>query len=88
VKEDKTARSASAFLKNLSLACPVRIQKILTNSGKEFTDRLLYCDKQASGPHEFDQLCAALEIKHRLARPRTPQTNGMVGCFDGRMRTS
>jgi transposase InsO family protein len=85
VKEDKTARSASACLKNLSLACPVRIQKILTNSGKKFTDRLLYCDKQASGQHEFDQRCAALTIEHRLTRPRTPQTNGMVERFNGRI---
>jgi transposase InsO family protein len=85
VKEDKTARNASAFLKNLSLACPVRIQKILMDNGKEFTDRLLYRDKQASGQHEFDQLCAALAIEHRLTRPRTPQTNGMVERFNGRI---
>jgi transposase InsO family protein len=77
VKEDKTAKSASAFLQNLSLACPIRIQKILTDNGKEFTDRLLCRDKQASGQHEFDQLCAALDIEHRLTRPRTPQANGM-----------
>jgi hypothetical protein len=47
--KDKTARSASAFLKNISRACPVRIQKLLTDNGKEFTDRLFSRDKQASG---------------------------------------
>jgi transposase-like protein len=66
VREDKTARSARAFLKNLSRACPVRLQKILTDNGKEFTDRLFCRNKEASGRHEFDQLCAALEIEHRL----------------------
>jgi IS30 family transposase len=45
VKEDKTAKSASAFLQNLSLVCPIRIQKLLTDNGKEFTDHLLYRDK-------------------------------------------
>jgi transposase InsO family protein len=40
---------------------------------------------QASGQHEFDQLCAALAIEHRLTRPRTPQTNGMVERFNGRI---
>jgi len=36
-------------------------------NGKEFTDRLFGArDCQASGEHEFDQLCQALGIKHRL----------------------
>jgi transposase InsO family protein len=63
----------------------VRIRKLLTDNGKEFTDRLFSRDKQVSGQHEFDQLCAALEIEHRLTRPRTPQTNGMVERFNGRI---
>jgi transposase InsO family protein len=33
--------------------------------------------------HEFDQLCQALNIEHRLIKPRTPQTNGMVERFNG-----
>jgi transposase InsO family protein len=57
----------------------------LTDNGKEFTDRLLCRDRQAGGRHEFDQLCAALDILHRLTRPRTPQTNGMVERFNGRI---
>jgi transposase InsO family protein len=72
VREDKTARSARSFLQNLSEACPIRIQKLLTDNGKEFTDRLLSRDRHASGKHEFDQLCAALGIEHRLTRPRKP----------------
>jgi hypothetical protein len=30
-------------------------------------------------------LCQALEIEHRLTQPRTPQTNGMVERFNGRI---
>ena len=40
---------------------------------------------EPSGDHEFDQLCTQLGIEHRLIRPRHPQTNGMVGRFNGRI---
>ena len=36
-----------------------------------------------SGKHEFDTLCAALEIEHRLTPSRSPQTNDMVERFNG-----
>ena len=34
---------------------------------------------------EFDQLCQELGIEHRLTKPRTPRTNGMVERFNGRI---
>ena len=37
------------------------------------------------GEHEFDQLCQALGIEHRLTKPKTPQTNGMVERFNRRL---
>lgn len=40
IKKTPTAASAEAFLKALHKACPIRITKILTDNGKEFTDRL------------------------------------------------
>ncbi len=40
------------------------------------------------GEHEFDQLCAELGMEHRLTKPKTPQANGMVGRFNGRIRIS
>jgi len=42
-------------------------------------------DRQPTGQHEFDQLCEALGIEHRLTQPRTPQTNGMVERCNGRI---
>ena len=66
--------------------CPIRITKILTDNGKEFTDRLFASRaRAASGSHEFDQLCAELGIEHRLTPPKSPQTNGMVERFNGRI---
>ena len=86
VKKNKTAASAKAFLNAVHKACPMRIQKVLTDNGKEFTDRLFATRaKQPSGEHEFDQLCASLGIEHRLTKPRTPRTNGMVERFNGRI---
>jgi hypothetical protein len=41
--------------------------------------------KDASGEHEFDLLCESLDIEHRLTKPRTPRTNGMVERFNGRL---
>ncbi|WP_424859328.1 IS481 family transposase [Tepidimonas sp. HKU77] len=86
IKPNKTAAAARSFLKALHKTCPVRITHILTDNGKEFTDRLFASGARApSGKHEFDQLCQALGIEHRLTKPRHPQTNGMVERFNGRI---
>ena len=86
IKNDKTARSARSFLSALHKACPIRITKLLTDNGKEFTDRLFASrEREPSGNHEFDMLCKTLGIEHRLTRPRTPKTNGMVERFNGRI---
>jgi len=82
IKPHQTALGA-AFLKALSKTCPIKIRKILTDNGKAFTDRLFgRAARSESGRHEFDQLCQALAIEHRLTRPRRPQTNGMIA-LDG-----
>jgi transposase InsO family protein len=78
--------NARRFLRDLERACPLRIRTILTDNGKEFTDRLFGLRKRAqSGKHEFDKLCTELRIEHRLTPPRSPQTNGMVERFNGRI---
>ena len=94
----KTAANARRFLRDLERACPLRIRTLLTDNGKEFTDRLFGLRKRSptdrlfglrkrspTGRHEFDQLCTDLGIEHRLAPPQHPQTNGMVERFNGRI---
>ena len=50
------------------------------------TDRLFGLRKrEQSGKHEFDRLCAELDIEHRLTPPGSPRTNGMVERFNGRI---
>lgn len=86
IKPNKTAAAAKAFLKAVHQACPIKIVKVLTDNGKEFTDRLFASrERKPSGQHEFDQLCQSLGIEHRLTKPRHPQTNGMVERFNGRI---
>ena len=86
IQRDKTAASARRFLQSLHRACPVRILRLLTDNGREFTDRLFAPrQRQPSGEHEFDRLCQQLGIEHRLIQPRTPRTNGMVERFNGRI---
>ena len=82
----KTAANARRFLRALHDSCPISIRKVLTDNGTEFTDRLFASRaREATGEHEFDRLCAELGIEHRLIKPRSPQTNGMVERFNGRI---
>ncbi|WP_165742470.1 integrase core domain-containing protein, partial [Candidatus Thiosymbion oneisti] len=65
---------------------PFTITKLLTDNGKAFTDR--FCatgQRQPTGAHAFDRVCADNQIEHRLIKPRTPQTNGMIERFNGRI---
>ena len=66
-------------------AAPMKNPKLLTDNGSQFTDRFTSKAKQPSGKHAFDKRCTGLEIEHRLAPPRHPQTNGMVERFNGRI---
>ena len=84
IYRNKTATNARRFLRDLESAYPIRICTILTDNGKEFTDRLFGLRKRtATGQHEFGTLFSALGIEHQLPLQRSPQTNGMVEWFNG-----
>ncbi|MEJ6608259.1 MAG: hypothetical protein QNL63_00725 [Paracoccaceae bacterium] len=54
--------------------------------GKAFTDRLFGVRRRAATRQPaFETLCSTLGIEHRLAPPRSPQTNGMAERFYGRI---
>ena len=83
---EKTAQNAAGFLERLIAKAPFTITRVLTDNGKEFTDR--FCatgEREPTGRHRFDRVCAANTIEHRLIQPRTPQTNGMIERFNGRI---
>jgi len=46
----------------------MKITRVITDTGKEVTDRLFDLRKrEATGTHEFARVCADLGIEHRLA---------------------
>jgi transposase InsO family protein len=82
----KPQPTAAGFSKELSRACPLKIRRILTDNGKEFTDRLFALRRrEPTGRHEFDKLCAELDIEHRLTKPRSLQIQGRVERFNDRI---
>jgi len=85
IRASETEYNASFFLENLIKKAPFKISKILTDNGTEFTDRFQKPDKSPSGTHLFDVTCQENDIEHRLIKPYSPQTNGMVERFNGRI---
>ncbi|ADC62730.1 IS481 family transposase [Allochromatium vinosum] len=83
---EKTAQNAAGFLERLIAKAPFTITRVLTDNGKAFTDR--FCatgEREPTGRHRFDQVCSANTIEHRLIQLRTPQTNGLIERFNGRI---
>jgi hypothetical protein len=72
VKDDETAKSAIAFLREAAASFPFRLTHVLTDNGSCFTPA-------------FERACAQLGATYRHTKPRTPQTNGMVERFNGRI---
>jgi transposase InsO family protein len=72
VKDDETEQTAITFLREAAAAFPFRLTHVLTDNGACFTPA-------------FAKACAELGAQYRHTRPRTPQTNGMVERFNGRV---
>src|SRR5919106_2559835 len=72
VKDDETEKSAIAFLREAAAAFPFRLTHVLTDNGSCFTPR-------------FARTCAELGAEYRHTKPYSPQTNGMVERFNGRV---
>ncbi|MGF1531836.1 MAG: DDE-type integrase/transposase/recombinase [Puniceicoccaceae bacterium] len=86
VRDNKDAANAVEFVEALRAAVPFQIRTILNDNGKEFTDRICATgERNPTGKHPLDQLCAKEGIDHRLIRLFMPKTNEMVERFNGRI---
>jgi transposase InsO family protein len=85
IYKNQTDVNSTDFLRRLRKVALMKIQKILTNNGSQFTDRFTAKDERATGKHAFDVSCAEMGIVHRLSPPRHPKTNGIVERFNGRI---
>lgn len=87
---DRAAKTVATCLSRFLQKFPHKVHTILTDNGSEFTDRFAVDmkgkpDGKPSGGHLFDRVCIDNNIEHRLIKPFTPQTNGMVERFNRRI---
>lgn len=76
--EAKTSTNAEHFVQKCIDFYPFKITHILTDNGLEFTNHLRKKGLETRIPSKVDNVCKLHNIKHRLTRPFTPKTNGMV----------
>jgi transposase InsO family protein len=74
VKDDETTASAVAFLDEALGAFPFKVTHVLTDRGSCFT------------ADAFEAACKRHSVQHRMTKPYTPRTNGMVERFNGRVQ--
>ena len=90
IYDSKTAENAKYFAYKCLDFFPFNITHILTDNGLEFTNHLIkskngeYCKK----PSKLDEICTEKGIDHRLTRPYTPKTNGMVERVNGTIKNN
>lgn len=85
LKDTKEADKAGEFIDKIVEFYPYKIKKVLTDNGGEFTDKYRGGRKRPSGNHIFDKRCSRYGIEHRLTKPYTPKTNGMIERYNGRV---
>lgn len=78
IETDQTSAVAAAFLEHVVATLPYRIEAVLTDNAFAFTMRHA---RHADRLTRFQQVCAALEIRHLVLRPYAPQSNGKVERF-------
>jgi transposase-like protein len=85
VYEAKTAENTEDFMNRCLEYFPFEVTHVLTDNGPEFTNRLIKSKKGklCQKPSHLDEVCKTNHIEHRLTRPNTPKTNGMVERANG-----
>jgi transposase InsO family protein len=78
IQTEQTSAAAAGFLERVAATLPYRIEAVLTDNALGFTMRhARYADRHT----RFQEVCAALGIRHLVLRPYAPQSNGKVERF-------
>lgn len=90
VYDAKTAENAQCFFDGCMSFFPFVLTHILTDNGLEFTNKLIRSKKGSlcTKPSLLDERCAKNNIEHRLTKPSTPKTNGMVERVNGTIKNN
>jgi transposase InsO family protein len=88
--DDKSAISTGVFFDQCLEFFPFEITHILTDNGLEFTNRLIKSKKGnlCTKDSLLDTKCIKNNIDHRLTKPCTPATNGMVERVNGTIKNN
>lgn len=88
IYDDKTAQSTDDFFDKCLAFFPFKISHILTDNGLEFTNKLIMSKKGnlCTKDSLLDIKCNNNGIDHRLTKPATPKTNGMVERANGTIK--
>lgn len=78
IQTDQTSAAAAAFLEHVVATLPYPVNAVLTDNAFAFTMRHAHHSDRLT---RFQQVCHALDIRHYLVRPYTPQSNGKVERF-------
>jgi transposase InsO family protein len=88
IYDAKTSENTEKFMTNCLEFFPFGITHVLTDNGLEFTNRLIKSKKGSlcTKPSKLDVVCENNNIDHRLTKPATPKTNGMVERVNGTIK--
>ncbi len=80
IYNNREAETTVDFMDKVIDFFPFKITHILTDNGGEFTNKLYRSmnGNHAQKPSKMDVVCHKHDIDHRLTKPASPQTNGMV----------
>ncbi|GAB4452972.1 MAG: hypothetical protein Fur0028_08490 [Bacteroidales bacterium] len=90
VYDAKTSENAEDFMNKCLAFFPFQITHVLTDNGLEFTNKLLKSKKghTCQKLSKLDIVCNENNIEHRLTKPETPKTNGMVERANGTIKNN
>jgi transposase InsO family protein len=78
IRTEATSLAAATFLEHVAATLPYPITAVLTDNAFAFTMRHAHHSERRT---RFQEVCAALGIRHDLLRPYAPQSNGKVERF-------